>query len=108
MTVHMDRKVWELFSECSYQKSGCIWSHESSHILNAKNMKAVINKLSCQINVILKCVLRVLVKNISSIADSCLNNSSSLLDGVNSKLEIFDIVKRVENSENIDSFFYSL
>jgi len=71
-------------------------------------MKAVINKLSCQINVILKCVLRVLVKNISGIADSCLNNSSSLLDGVNSKLEIFDIVKRVENSENIDSFFYSL
>lgn len=77
---------------------------QPGHVLDGQDVDSLCNKLIDKVEVVLQVVLGLLgVGNVSGVTDDGLDDTSSLLGGIDSELHVVDIVERVEYSEDVES-----
>lgn len=100
--VDVNGEVRELLADGTNKDLSSLGLEETSHILNGKNVDALIHKLADKVQVVLKVVLAASgVRDISGVADDGLNDTAGRSDSVNSKTHVLKVVERVEDTEDI-------
>lgn len=108
MSVDVDRKVRVPLSDRSNQKGGGVRLEDTSHILDTQNIDVKLDQLVNQVNVVFEVVLLVGVQHVSRNAHSTLGNTTSLLNSLDTDLELVDIVQGIENTEDINTVLLGL
>lgn len=107
--VNMDRKFGMGLSNSTDKQSSSLGLEETGHILDTKNVDTFLDERVGELEVVLKGVLGLLgVGNVTRITDSAFNDTTSLLSGIDTNLQVFKVVERVKDSENIETGLNSL
>jgi hypothetical protein len=106
--VDVDRKVGILLADGANKKSSSLRLEDTSHILDTQDMSSQRHDLVDQAKVVLKVVFLVGVEHISRVTDSSLNDTTSSLDGLDTNLELVNVIQSVKDTENVDTVLLGL
>ena len=69
---------------------GCShWLHQTGHILDTENVNSFRDKLVHKVEIVVQSVLRpILVGDVSTVANDCLANTTSLLGRIDTELHL--------------------
>lgn len=107
--VDVDREVGVSLSDSADQELGSLRLEQTGHVLDTKNVDTLADKLVGQVEVVVEGILGSLgVGNISRVTNGTLDDTTGLLGGVDTELQIVKVVERVENSENVETRLHRL
>ena len=87
--VDVDREVGVLLTDGTDERRRSLRLEEASHILNAQNMDTLLDELVDKVEVVLEGVLGLLrVGNITAVANGSLDDTASLLRGIDTKTHL--------------------
>lgn len=102
--VDVDRKLGMSLSDSTDKQSSSLGFEETGHVLDTEDVDAFLDERVGEVEVVLKSVLSLLgVGNVTRVTDSTLNDTTGLLSGIDTDLQVLKIVERVENSENVET-----
>jgi hypothetical protein len=108
VSVNVDGEVGVLGADSANEYSSGLGAEDTSHVLDSENVSSHLNDLVGKVEVVLEVVLLLGVQHVTRVTDGSLNNSSSLLDGADTDSKLLNIVKSVEDTENINSVLLGL
>lgn len=87
--VDVDREVGVLLADRTNEHRRGLGLEKTGHVLDAQNVDALVDELIDEVEVVLEGVLCLLrVGNITAVADGGLNDTTSLLRGVDTKAHL--------------------
>lgn len=109
MRVDVDRELGMGLSDSTDKQSSSLGLEETGHVLDTEDVDAFLDERVGEVEVVLKSVLSLLgVGNVTRVTDSTLNNTTGLLGGIDTDLQVLKVVERVEDSENVETGLNSL
>ena len=100
--VDVNGEIGVLLAKSTHEHLGGFGLEEASHVLDCKNMDPKIVQLTGELEIIFQVVHAAIgIGNVSSVADGCLDNTSSLANCIDAKPHIFQIVERVEYTKDV-------
>ncbi len=106
--VHVDRQVGVSLANGADEEGSSVGLENTSHILDTKNMNVEVHELVDKFEVVLEVVLLVGVEHVTAEADGTFNNTTSLVDSLDTNLELVNVVQGVKDTENIDTVLLGL
>lgn len=107
--VNVDGKLGVGLSNSTDKQSSSLGLEKTGHILDTKDVDTFLDERIGEVEVVLKGVLGLLgVGNVTRVTDSAFNDTTGLLSGIDTNLQVFKVVERVEDSENVETSLNSL
>ena len=106
--VDVDGQVGVFLANGADQKGSGVGLENTSHVLDAKDVDVKLDKLIDELKVVVEVVLLLGVQHVTAVANGTLDHTASLVDGLDTDLELVDVVKGVEYSEDVDAILLSL
>ena len=108
MGVDVNGEIGVSLSDGSHQHGSSLGLQQTGHVLDGQDVDSLSDELVDKVEVVLQRVFGLLgVGDITGVAHNGLDDTSSLLGSIDSKLHVFNVVERVEHSENVESVFNS-
>lgn len=108
VSVNVDREVRVLFTDGTDKKGGGVRLEDTGHILDAENVDVELDKLFDKVEVVLEVVLLLGVEHVTAEADGTLDNTTSLVNGLDTDLELVNVVQSIENTEDVNTVLLGL
>jgi hypothetical protein len=107
--VDVDRQVRVLLADGSDENGRSLGLEETSHVLDAEHVDALVHELVDELQVVLEGVLGLVrVRDVAGVADNGLADTTRLLRGIDTELQVLDVVERVEDTEDVETVLDSL
>lgn len=106
--VDVDGKVRVTLADRADQQGGGLGLEDTGHILDTQSVGAQLDDLVDQFQVVVQVVLLLGVQHVSAVADGGLDHTASGLHGLDTDLELVDIVEGVEDTEDVDTVLLCL
>ncbi|KAH3685055.1 hypothetical protein WICPIJ_003992 [Wickerhamomyces pijperi] len=103
MGVDVDWQVWVLGSDGTDQQLGGLWLQSTSHVLDTQDVGTSLDDLLGDVQVVVQVVLLAWLQHVTGVTDSGLDNTASLLDSLDTNLQLFQVVQSVKHSEDINT-----
>mmetsp|Transcript_18872 Transcript_18872/g.54649 ORF Transcript_18872/g.54649 Transcript_18872/m.54649 type:complete len:333 (-) Transcript_18872:914-1912(-) len=104
--MNVNGHIGKLGPQGAHEHLGRAGGEQTGHILDGKGMDAHVGQFTGEIDVIFEIVLALGgVGDISRVADGALDESTGGTGGVDSELEIVEIIERIKDAEDVDSGF---
>jgi hypothetical protein len=92
-----------LGSNSTNESPSSSWLHDTGHRFDCEDMGSKLNEFVGNPHVILKIVFAIWPQHVSSIHDGTLYQSANSEDGVDTDLQVLEVIERIEHSDDIDS-----
>src|SRR5699024_3485171 len=102
VSVYVNWQV-EVLAQLGHERRSSIWAQQTSHILNSQNVCTGLDDFFRQIQVVIQRVeLLIWIAQVTGVRHRNLGDGGvSLQDGFDGWAHLGDIVKRIENAENV-------
>ena len=103
MCMNMDWNIRILLPDRSDKHCRGFWLQYTRHVLDTDDVSANAHYLFDQAHVVFQIVFLLGIEHVAAVADGGLHHASSFLYGLDAYLQLIDVVKSIEDSENVNT-----